>query len=137
VQQALSIAEEVLPGRPVRLLSSPLARCVDTLRPLAVQSGLPILKTESLGPSAEISDVMDLLTKQPGRSVLCTHGEMMEPLLSIFSGVGMRLSGAFAPEGWLRKGVVWQIDREAMSMECLTPSSLTDCDRHPEYAIAP
>lgn len=129
--QAAAISELLTPERPVRLLSSPTVRCVDTLRSTAERVGLPILQTDRLAVPAHPTAVLDLLANQPGRTVLCTHGEVMAPLLPIFRGVGFTFTGAASDDEWLRKGVVWCIDREAMSLSCRVPEELVECVRHP------
>ena len=72
-----------LTQRPIeRLVSSPTTRCIQTLGPLAEAIDLPIELWDGLGPDADFSNLVDCFTNPSfSKAVLCTHGEVMSPLL--------------------------------------------------------
>ena len=65
---------------PAAIVSSPAQRCLQTVRPLSVRSGLPLGPSETLRASATRSEAIELLLALPDRSVVCTHGEVIEAL---------------------------------------------------------
>ena len=84
VQQALDLAPLLASHKVSRLISSPTARCVQTLQPLADRTGLPIERWSGLAPDADASDLLAGFGHPAfGDAVLCTHGEVMRPLLRI------------------------------------------------------
>jgi 8-oxo-dGTP diphosphatase len=94
---------EALAGYPLeRIVTSPHARCVETVEPLAEASGLGIECREGLAPDASRRDVLRLLRGLPADSLLCTHREVIERL---FDGdVTCEKGGAWLLE---RKGRRW------------------------------
>lgn len=80
--RAVALAS-ILAERPVaRLVSSPATRCVQTLQPLADLVDLPIEIWDGLGPEAHVSSLTACFGDPSfGDAVLCTHGEVMRPLL--------------------------------------------------------
>jgi 8-oxo-dGTP diphosphatase len=64
-----------------RVVSSPLARCVESVVPLAEARRLVVEPRWELAPDTEIEDVMTLLADLPETSVVCTHREIFEKLL--------------------------------------------------------
>lgn len=92
---------------PKRLLSSPYARCVQTLEPAAAALGLPIETHDELAEgSAERA--LGLLRRIAGENVaLCTHGDVIPELLTAIAdedGVDL------GPEPRQAKGSVWVLD---------------------------
>ena len=72
---------EALAGYPLeRIVTSPHARCVETVEPLAEASGLGIECREGLALDASRRDVLRLLRGLPAGSPLCTHREVIERL---------------------------------------------------------
>jgi 8-oxo-dGTP diphosphatase len=80
-----------------RVLTSPHARCVETVRPIAEASGLDIECREVLAPDASKRDVLRLLRELPADTILCTHREVIERL--------------FDGEVTCEKGGTWLIER--------------------------
>jgi 8-oxo-(d)GTP phosphatase len=72
-KQAQLLAEEL--RRTARLVSSPFARCVQTLEPF----GLPVETDDRLAEGATREDV-EALVAEADDAVLCTHGDICELL---------------------------------------------------------
>jgi len=65
-----------------RLVSSPYARCVETLEPTAALLELPLDERDELAEGASAEDVRSLLESLDGATpALCTHGDVVEALL--------------------------------------------------------
>jgi 8-oxo-dGTP diphosphatase len=94
-----------------RLISSPALRCVQTLEPLANHTGLTIERCELLGPDGDARAVLGGLAEEALRdAVLCTHGEVMRPMLRRMRRRHVTILGEPGPRGWLlRKGTAWQL----------------------------
>lgn len=90
-RQADGIAKELVSAGATRLVSSPSARCIETLTPLAEATGLPIetdarLREGSDGPA--VLAVSDELRDLGDVAVLCSHGDVIPDLLSELRGLG-------------------------------------------------
>jgi 8-oxo-(d)GTP phosphatase len=64
-----------------RIVSSPLARCVESVVPLAESRGLVVEQRWELSPDVALEDVLTLLVDLPDSSLVCTHREVFEKLL--------------------------------------------------------
>jgi 8-oxo-dGTP diphosphatase len=90
--------------RPVRIVTAPPLRCVDTVRPLAQQLGLPVepdpLIGEDNAPSRPVVHLVSLAVA--GETVVvCSQAAVLQPVLQ-----------ALAPdlgEAGVRKGSVWSV----------------------------
>jgi len=92
-----------LADRPItQIVSSPLARCVETVAPLSAARGLGVETRWELGPDSEHDDVMTLLVDLPETALVCTHREVFEKLL-----------GWDAPS---EKGAIWVLDRHGSEL---------------------
>jgi broad specificity phosphatase PhoE len=91
-----------------RVVSSPTARCVQTIEPLARSRGLHVETDLDLAVDAAEASVAGLATRLSGdAAVLCTHGEVIGALLGeLFA------NGLAKPPGRARwqKGSVWVLD---------------------------
>lgn len=95
---------EALHDQPVgRILSSPYARCVQTVEPLAAARGLPVEPTDALAEGAGGASVRRLLA-EVGDAVLCSHGDVVQELVEDLGRRGV------AVEGGLAKGSTWVLD---------------------------
>lgn len=66
-----------------RLVSSPSVRCVETFEPAAASLGLELEQRDELAEGASADDVRALLADLGGSTpALCTHGDVVEALLS-------------------------------------------------------
>jgi 8-oxo-dGTP diphosphatase len=64
-----------------RIATSPYARCVETVTPLASRLGLRPLQVEELGPGTPRGTIVDALDAlRGGLVVACTHREVFETL---------------------------------------------------------
>ena len=101
----------VLSSRAVaRILSSPAIRCVDTVRPLADQRGLPVEPRDELLERAPLSALFELLVElRSTPSVLCTHGDLIPAAIEHLEAEGALVG---PDRGW-KKGSVWVLEREA------------------------
>ena len=98
-----------LAGRPIeRILSSPAARCVDTVVPLGRALGLPVETADELAEGSHIADAFELLrslAEAEGDSVLCSHGDVIPGLLWVLAQYGLDI-----PElGRCKKGSIWEL----------------------------
>jgi 8-oxo-dGTP diphosphatase len=82
-----------------RIVSSPTARCVATVLPLARRRRIEIECRDELGPNASRKDILGLLDELPENTLVCTHREVLERLLR--GGVTCEKGGTWLVE---RKG---------------------------------
>ena len=93
-----------------RLLSSPATRCIQTLGPLAEVLDMPIELWDGLGPDADSSNLEACLTNRAfDRAVLCTHGEVMSPLLETDAFRSLIRTGGLERGALLTKGTAWRL----------------------------
>ena len=91
---------QALAGYPIeRIVTSPHARCVETVRPLASLLGLELECHDALAPDGSRKRVLALLEEFPVESLLCTHREVIERL--------------FHGEVRCEKGGAWVLERDA------------------------
>ncbi|MGQ0744725.1 MAG: NUDIX hydrolase [Acidimicrobiales bacterium] len=107
--QAEGLVERVRRYRVDRVMSSPAQRCLQTVLPLARSRGLAVDAIASLaeGSGREALDLLDALAGTG--SALCTHGDVLELILSELSRRdGLRLTGRLPSA----KGSVWILEPE-------------------------
>ncbi len=114
--QAAALAPQLAALGPVgRLVSSPTLRCVQTLRPLAGLLGVPIGTWAALAPHGGASELRAILGHPAfDDAILCTHGEVLRPLLRTLRPRGFGRHGVH-PRGRrvLAKGSAWCLTIEA------------------------
>jgi 8-oxo-(d)GTP phosphatase len=105
-REALALIDLLEPYEPVRVVSSPLVRCLQTVGPLASHLGLSIEESEALGPQAdrEAARLLRSLASAARTAVVCTHGETIEALQRRLARPGKL---GFGPGGAHEKGSVW------------------------------
>lgn len=93
---------------PVRVLSSPAVRCVETVEPVAESLGLVVERVDDLaeGNSKEAIRMVKGLAKKAW-VVLCSHGDVVPDVLDALTADGL--------EGWreverCQKGSVWVVE---------------------------
>ena len=64
-----------------RIVSSPLARCVESVVPIAKRRHLSVESHWELEPDVPLDDLLTLLADLPDTSLVCTHREVFESLL--------------------------------------------------------
>jgi 8-oxo-(d)GTP phosphatase len=95
-----------------RIVTSPHARCRESVEPIAHERGLEIECREALAPDASREDIFKLLEELPESALVCTHREVLE---QIFDG-----------EIKCEKGGVWVVDgrgERLVPIEYLPPPS--------------
>ena len=101
-RQAVRLQQELAGYTVERVVSSPLARCVATVTPLADALGLEVEVRDELEPSAMKRDVLRVLREFPSAALVCTHREVFETL--------------FDGEIECEKGGVWIVERHSRSL---------------------
>ena len=96
--QAKRLAEELAERAVERIVSSPLARCVETVEELATMRGIAVELRDELLPGASRREIAALLDTLPPASVVCTHREVFERL--------------FGDDVTCEKGGAWVLERE-------------------------
>ena len=100
----------LLAGEPVdRVLSSPSVRCVQTVRPLALERSVPIEEHDALAEGASVRDALALVRGSGGALVVCSHGDVIPALVMALADRGVEVRD---PPAW-KKGSVWVLEREA------------------------
>ncbi|HET9724279.1 MAG TPA: NUDIX hydrolase [Actinomycetota bacterium] len=91
-----------------RAISSPYVRCVQTIRPLALDRGLPVETSEALAEGAPPERALALLEETVHTpTVLCTHGDVVPAVVLHLAERGAELDGE---RDW-KKGSVWALER--------------------------
>lgn len=106
--QAEAIADRLEKTDPMRLLSSPYVRCVQTLQPLADRVGLAVEHEPALAEGEPFGAVLALLDALPDGSVLCSHGDIVPDTIDALVRRGAVVDGQ--PD-W-RKGSLWVLERD-------------------------
>ncbi|MGZ8784508.1 MAG: SixA phosphatase family protein [Acidimicrobiia bacterium] len=89
-----------------RLLTSPYARCRQTLEPLAKNRGLEIEDRAELEELIPVDGALELVKKLAGSdAILCSHGDIIPALIVRLQQEGMEVSGPTDT----KKGSVWVI----------------------------
>ncbi len=107
------------------LVSSPTTRCIETLLPLSAAVGLPIEASDDLRHEATPVHVLDLIERSGAGSVLCTHGEVMEPLLDALGTWGITVP-LHQEVRLLRKGAVWRLDLDERTLDLAAAPSIVE-----------
>lgn len=96
-----------------RVVSSPHARCIETVEALARSRNLRVELRDELLPDAPLEDIQALLDELPDSALLCTHREVI-----------VRLLGG---ELTCEKGATWLLERrdgELVPVAYLPPPSV-------------
>lgn len=106
-RQALALARSLAVLDPTYLLTSPTARCQQTLEPLGACLGLAVEDHPLLLPDADPAALAQLLTGLAGRTVVAsTHGETIRALLEHWADVAL----VGGPQDRLTaKGAAWVV----------------------------
>jgi broad specificity phosphatase PhoE len=92
----------LLADRPIsEIVSSPALRCWQTVQPLAERRRLAVRPDGALAVDAEVDRAVDLvLDTSAGDVLLCSHGEVIRPLLGRLRELGAPISdGEALPKG--------------------------------------
>lgn len=110
VVQAAAVADALAPLDVARILSSRFVRCVQTVQPLADKLGLDIEVRPALAEEAGVEPTWALVTQvaaMPGDTVLCSHGNVIPPILDRLHRRGVEL---VADDWSCHKGSIWTLD---------------------------
>jgi 8-oxo-(d)GTP phosphatase len=108
--QAEALAGKLAPLGVQRILTSRFARCTQTVEPLAAAAGVPVEQVQALAEEADLDETWALLESLAGdgtEAVLCSHGNVIGPVLDRLHRRGVPLDG---DEWSCRKGSVWRLD---------------------------
>lgn len=107
-KQANLLAERLARKGATSLHSSPYARCVQTLEPLADLLGADITIDVRLEEEQPFEPVLDLLSEVDSGGVLCSHGDVIPATLQALVRRGMEVQ---SDADW-RKATVWVLTRK-------------------------
>jgi 8-oxo-dGTP diphosphatase len=119
-RQARALLDRFGHARFGRIVSSPYARCLETVVPLAGAHSIPIEPHDALAEGAALADTLKLIDScQLGGAVLCTHGDVIPNVLGhLQAHEGLDLG----PEPRCAKGSVWVLEGEPISRAIYWPA---------------
>jgi 8-oxo-dGTP diphosphatase len=81
-RQAAMLAESLAVYPASRIVTSPYARCVQTVGPIAARTGLQVEERDELGEDATSAETRALLEELRDETpILCTHGDVIHDLV--------------------------------------------------------
>jgi 8-oxo-dGTP diphosphatase len=94
-----------------RIVSSPAVRCVQSMQPLAVMTGLEIEEWDALGPDGVGAKIVSecFANALYDDAVLCTHGEVMAPLARLADVRAVARRRDLRDDRLLTKGTAWRL----------------------------
>jgi broad specificity phosphatase PhoE len=110
-KQATGIADHLSGVGLSRLVSSPSARCMQTLEPLADRLGLRVDADDRLLEGAGADQALALaaeLSKERTAAAICSHGDVIPDMLRILKAGTTRFKDPFM---W-PKGSIWVLTRD-------------------------
>jgi 8-oxo-dGTP diphosphatase len=114
-RQALALAAALGRGRRVsRVVSSPAVRCLQTVTPLSDATGVPVEVWDDLGPEGFARRIISACFGDAhfDDAVLCTHGELLQPLLERHDIRRLARHNNLHREELLTKGSAWRLHIE-------------------------
>jgi 8-oxo-dGTP diphosphatase len=87
--QAKLIAARLAARSTTTLVSSPFARCMQTLEPLATLTGATVVADDRLAEEQPFEPVLALLADLPDASVLCSHGDVIPETIAALERRGL------------------------------------------------
>lgn len=110
-RQADGLVELLAGCRVRRIVSSPYARCVETVQPLADRLGLTVEEDDALAEGANVDDAIALVAAVASvDGVLCSHGDVIPAVLDELA----RVDGLYlAHDIPFAKGSTWVLDGPA------------------------
>jgi 8-oxo-dGTP diphosphatase len=107
--QANGVAEALAGAGLTHVLSSPFARCVQSVQPLGDKTGLPVETHPALAEGAPVTLSLALLHAHMGdTAAFCSHGDVIPNVLDALAAQGME-----ADVGQdTRKGAWWEIETD-------------------------
>lgn len=104
-EQAAAIAARLTRKPIARIITSPYARCTQTVTPLGAALGLPLEIDAALGEGSTTAAIHRWCA-EPDPLVLCTHGDVLEALVN-----ELVVADVVPPEAFdhLAKGSIWRL----------------------------
>ena len=108
-RQATGLAEQLADHRIARVVSSPFARCTETVEPVADHAGVSVERDGALAEGAEPDAVVELLAAGAEDGVVaCSHGDVIPKVLRLLLAQGLETdAGALS-----QKGSLWILDHD-------------------------
>jgi phosphohistidine phosphatase SixA len=137
IRQAEALAPALEHAGIRRILTSPTVRCRDTVAPLARALGLPV-EDAPLGVGGSEPGLFGVIRRADvADAVLCTHSELMAPLLAAIRRVRAPIDAVRDDDDWLlEKGTAWELavapTGAVTALRHIVPESLVTCAAHPE-----
>jgi phosphohistidine phosphatase SixA len=104
-RQARGLVDVLAPWRIERVLTSPYARCVQTIEPLAARLRLAIEEREELAEGVDRTTALALVDEVDGTlAVLCTHGDVVLELVG--EGLAKGATAVLERDGELRRALL-------------------------------
>ena len=108
-RQAERIAELLGDAGITRVLTSRYTRCVQTVAPLVERLGIEAEPHVALAEESDVESAWALLESLTGtEAVLCSHGNIIHPLLDRVLRRGAEVEGEWA----CRKGSIWCLEAD-------------------------
>jgi 8-oxo-dGTP diphosphatase len=104
--QAAGIVDLLADERIDTIVSSPAARCTQTVAALADARGLTVVEDQALWEGMPLAPVRRLIDELE-HAVLCSHGDLIPDLVDHLIGEGMTAVGRDC-----KKGSTWVLERE-------------------------
>lgn len=110
-QQAIALTPLLQRHAVSRIVSSPALRCHQTVEPLAEAVGVAIETWSDLGPDGFASRIITACfgDAEFDDAVLCTHGELLQPLLQLEDVRRQVSRRRLARSTLLTKGSAWRL----------------------------
>ena len=104
--QAAGLAKTLAEHRIEAIFTSPYVRCVQTVQPLADETGLEIVEHPALAEGEGGKATRDLVRSLIGiNAVLCSHGDVIPAVMDWMVNKGMTLKSDFD----CKKGSTWEV----------------------------
>jgi 8-oxo-dGTP diphosphatase len=103
-RQAERVADLLAERGVERILTSRYTRCVETVAPLAARLGLPLEHHDALAEESDLESAWALLESLAGTdTVLCSHGNLISPMLDRVLRRGAHIDGEWV----CHRGSIW------------------------------
>jgi 8-oxo-dGTP diphosphatase len=114
--QAAAIASWLADVPVRRILSSPVERCMATVRPLAERRDVVIAPVDALAEVEDAAVLLELVQTLPEHSVLCSHNKVITAVTEIIT----RQGGVIDGPADFSKGSTWVLERANGRVERLS-----------------
>jgi len=109
-KQSELVAKSLAAKAGERIVTSPHARCIETVKPLAKRIGAKLEISEALGEGPDIDAAYELVDSLVGQNtVLCSHGDVIPAVMNRLMWAGLTLDSRF----YCSKASVWEVGVES------------------------